>query len=218
MHNKEHHMTTTGFPRALPRVLAHEGGYVNDPQDPGGATNKGITYRVYDAYRQKNGLAPRDVREITPDEVAAIYRFQYWNPAHCDELPAGLDYVVFDGNVNSGVSRSVKWLQQALGVEQDGQVGAVTLAAIKQRDTLELIDDICDIRMAFLKRLKHWPRFGRGWTKRVSGVRAVGKAWVNKEPVSVAPAEPTPKATKPHQPESPGLLATILASLFGRKA
>lgn len=86
-------------------------------------------------------------------------------------------------------------------------------------DVVALIDRIWDRRMAFLRGLKHWPRFKNGWTTRVAGVRSVGKAWAGKEPVSVAPAQPTPKATKPHAPEpAPGWLATIFASLFGRKA
>jgi lysozyme family protein len=211
-------MTTTGFTRAMPRVLQHEGGKVDDPADPGGRTNQGVTQAVYTAYRARIGATSKDVWEMRPEERDAIYRKQYWDAISADDLPAGLDYVVFDGAVNSGVSRSSKWLQEALGVEPDGHVGAVTLAAAQAADAAELVDRICDIRMAFLKGLKHWPRFGRGWTARVSGVRTVGKAWANKQAVSVAPAKPTPKATKPQPPEVPGLLASILASLFGRKA
>ena len=124
-------MTTSGFARALPRVLAHEGGYVDDPFDPGGATNKGITFRVYDAYRTRNGLPTRDVRAISATEVAEIYRLQYWDAVKGDELPPGLDYVLFDGAVNSGPSQSIKWLQRALGdVAVDGQIGQATLAAV----------------------------------------------------------------------------------------
>lgn len=211
-------MTTTGFARAMPRVLQHEGGKVDDPQDPGGRTNQGVTQAVYTAYRARIGAPARDVFLMDATERDAIYKDQYWRAVRGDDLPAGLDYVAFDGAVNSGPSRSAKWLQQALGVEADGHIGVITLAAAQACDVPEIIDRICDIRMAFLKRLKHWPRFGRGWTSRVSGVRTVGKAWANKEPVSVAPAKPTPKATKPPEPESPGLLATLLASLFGRRA
>ena len=166
-------MTTSGFARALPRVLAHEGGYVDDPFDPGGATNKGITFRVYDAYRTRNGLPTRDVRAIAATEVAEIYRLQYWDAVKGDELPPGLDYLLFDGAVNSGPSQSIKWLQRALGsVAVDGQIGQATLAAVMAHGhPAELIDGICDRRLAFLQALKTWPRFGKGWRARVEGVR-----------------------------------------------
>lgn len=209
----EQQMTTSGFARAMPRILAHEGGKVDDPRDPGGRTNQGVTQAVYSAYRKRLGSPVRDVYDMESYERDAIYKDQYWNAIQGNELPAGLDYVVFDGAVNSGCSRSAKWLQKALGVEQDGQIGNITLAALNGKDIAEVIDDICDIRMAFLKGLKTWSTFGRGWTARVSGVRAVGKAWANKEPVRVSPAQPTPKATKPHEPEAKGLWDRI-ASLW----
>ncbi|MDQ8730492.1 glycoside hydrolase family 108 protein [Bradyrhizobium sp. LHD-71] len=172
-------MTASGFARALPRVLAHEGGYVNDALDPGGATNKGITYRVYDAYRVRKGLPVRDVRQIGGAEVAEIYRLQYWDAVKGDELPPGLDYVLFDGAVNSGPSQSIKWLQRALGdVVVDGQIGQATLAAVLAHGRpVDLIDAICDRRLSFLRALKTWPRFGKGWSGRVAGVRKVGKSW-----------------------------------------
>jgi lysozyme family protein len=172
-------MTTSGFARALPRVLAHEGGYVNDPADPGGATNKGVTFRVYDAYRTRKGLPTRDVRHIGGAEVADIYRLQYWNAVHGDELPPGLDYVLFDGAVNSGPSQSIKWLQRALGnVVVDGQIGQATLAAVMAHGRpADLVDAVCDRRLAFLRALKTWLRFGKGWSARVEAVRKLGKSW-----------------------------------------
>lgn len=207
-------MTATGFHRSMPRILAHEGGKVDDPQDPGGRTNQGVTQAVYTAYRARIGLGHRDVFDMDAGDRDAIYKDQYWRAIRGDDLPAGLDYVVFDGAVNSGPSRSAKWLQTALGVDPDGQIGSITLAAAQgYKDIPGLIDRVCDLRMAFLKRLRHWPRFGKGWTSRVSGVRAVGKAWARKEPVSVSPAEPTPKATEPTQPEAPSLWSRIKTSL-----
>src|SRR5688500_6264664 len=102
------------FEECLKLVLVHEGGYANHPKDPGGATNFGVTQRVYDGYRLKAGVAKRSVKEITKTEVSAIYKRQYWDLIDGDELPAGVDYVVFDGAVNSGCGQSVKWLQRAL--------------------------------------------------------------------------------------------------------
>lgn len=103
-------MAAERYSDALSRVLVHEAGYVNDPRDPGGATMKGVTQRTYDGYRKRNGLALRPVRQITPTEVGEIYRRSYWAAIHGDTLPAGVDYVVFDGAVNSGPSQSIKWL------------------------------------------------------------------------------------------------------------
>jgi len=168
----------TEFERSLTRVLVSEGGYVNDPRDPGGATNRGVTQRVYDAYRQRHGLQPVPVRNISSSEVDAIYRSNYWELAKCDLMPAGISYVVFDGAVNSGVSQSVKWLQRALGVTPDGIAGNATIAAIKSYGDMDkLVDAICDRRLAFLKSLKTWKTFGKGWASRVASVRATGKAW-----------------------------------------
>lgn len=168
----------TEFERALSRVLVHEGGYSNHPLDPGAATNRGVTQRVYDAYRQRHGLQIVPVRNISSSEVEAIYRASYWDLAKCDLMPAGVSYVVFDGAVNSGVAQSVKWLQRALGVAADGVVGNATLAAIQNYGNMDrLVDAICDRRLAFLKALKTWKTFGRGWASRVAAVRATGKAW-----------------------------------------
>jgi len=168
------------FASALKHVLVHEGGYVNHPKDPGGATNKGVTQRVYDGFRLKSGLAKRSVKEITDAEVSKLYKAQYWDAVNGDELPTGVDYVVFDGAVNSGVSQSVKWLQRSLPGYTgaiDGDLGAGTLGAVADdTDNDALIDRICDRRMSFLKALKTWPTFGKGWSRRVEGVRAVGQA------------------------------------------
>jgi lysozyme family protein len=201
-------MTTNGFARALPRVLAHEGGYVNDPHDPGGATNRGITFRVYDAYRTRKGLPTRDVRNISPAEVSEIYRLQYWDAVKGDELPPGLDYVLFDGAVNSGPAQSIKWLQRALGsVAVDGQIGQATLAAVMAHGRpADLVDRICDRRLAFLQALKTWPRFGKGWRARVEGVRKTARPWalgVGAAPID-AQAKPTRRAPMSDARQLPG--------------
>jgi lysozyme family protein len=160
-------MTYTNFDKALALVLEHEGGYVNDPHDPGGETNRGVTKAVYDAYRKVRGRGPQSVKFITDAELKAIYKFQYWDKVQGDHLPAGLDYAVFDFAVNSGVGRASKFLQAVLGVAQDGQIGARTLAAI--HNPINTINALCDRRMAFLRRLPTFWRFGKGWTRRVEG-------------------------------------------------
>lgn len=170
-------MTAEQFDDALKRVLVHEGGYVNHPADPGGATNKGVTQRVYDGWRRRQKKPPISVRDISDAEVAAIYRFQYWDEIRADAMPPGVDYVVFDGAVNSGPSQAVKWLQRALGVVADGIVGAATLDALdRHRDPDVLIADMLSRRLAMLKSLRTWSTFGKGWSRRLAEVKRHGQA------------------------------------------
>lgn len=172
-------MTAQNFARALERVLVHEGGYANHPKDPGGATMKGVTQNVYDAYRQRRHLSRRSVKLIEAAELQDIYRRQYWSAVKGDKLPAGVDYAVFDGSVHSGPEQSVKWLQRALGtVKVDGQIGEATLAAIERHpDHDKLIAAMLDRRLAFLQALKTWGTFGKGWAARVKQVKSIGQAW-----------------------------------------
>ncbi|WP_341989980.1 glycosyl hydrolase 108 family protein [Azorhizobium sp. AG788] len=180
-------MAASSFEAALARVLGHEGGYSNHPADPGGPTMQGVIQRVYDGYRTRHGQPLRPVRQIERGELIAIYRSQYWDAVRGDDLPAGLDYVVFDGAVNSGPGQAAKWLQRALGLPADGQVGAVTLAAAARcADLGAMVDDICDRRLAMLKRLTTWPVFGAGWGRRVAEVRRIGHAWAQSGAVPVA--------------------------------
>lgn len=165
-------MTRSNFDASLKYVLAHEGGYVNHPDDPGGATNLGITIGTLSQHLGRKATTT-DVKNISLTTASAIYRANYWDRARCDDLPSGLDYAVFDFAVNSGVSRAVQTLQKVLGVKQDGVIGPKTLAAIDTDQVLvvELIARLCAERMAFLKRLKTWGTFGKGWTRRVMGER-----------------------------------------------
>lgn len=158
------------FEHCLDLVLKHEGGYIDHPRDPGGKTNRGVTQAVYDAYRKTRGRGAQSVKFITDDEVKAIYKFQYWDRVQADLLPAGLDYAVFDFAVNSGAGRASKYLQAVLGVAQDGVIGAKTLAAVQS--PYNAINALCDRRMSFLRNLKTFLTFGKGWTRRVQDVRA----------------------------------------------
>lgn len=166
------------FNADLKRVLVLEGGYVNNPKDPGGATNFGVTQAVYDGYRKGANLAVQSVKKITSAEVAEIYRLQYANKVHYDDLPAGVDGVVFDGAVNSGPHQSALWLQRALGnVKVDGMIGLATVnAAVNYPDHDELIAKVCERRLAFMKALKTWSTFGKGWANRVGHVKVAGQA------------------------------------------
>lgn len=146
-----------------------EGGYVNHPKDPGGATDRGITQRTYDAWNRLHGRPLRPVRGISKDEANAILVSQYFAPVKFDQLPSGLDYAVVDFAVNSGTSRAAKELQKLLGVAVDGVIGNLTLAAISGRDIPELIREYCAARMRYLRGLKTWSTFGDGWSIRVEG-------------------------------------------------
>lgn len=157
------------FPIALPWTLAHEGGWSNHPDDPGGATMRGITQRTFNGFLARKGLPSRSVRSITPDEIMEIYKFQYWDALRCDDLPPGLDYAVFDFGVNSGVARAAKFLQRVVGARQDSIVGEETISKSLQADPTFIIEKLCADRMAFLRRLKTWKTFGKGWTRRVIG-------------------------------------------------
>lgn len=166
-------MATWTYDEALRRLLAHEGGYTNHPSDPGGPTNFGITIHDYRKYVKPNATAT-DVRAMKVVEAKAIYRAKYWNAQRCDELPAGLDYSVFDYGVNSGIGRSGKVLRRVVGIQDTTHV--VTddvLRAVAKRDPKALVVATNDERLAFLKRLKTWPVFGKGWGRRVAEVRSV---------------------------------------------
>jgi lysozyme family protein len=164
-------LSAQNFTRSLQLVLLSEGGYVNHPKDPGGATNKGVTQRVYDAYRKAIDAPPQSVKLISAGEVGSIYKDSYWQPIRGDELPAGVDYVVFDYAVNSGTVKAAKALQEALGVKVDGRIGLLTLDALKRADRGAIIRSICGSRLGFLKRLATWTTFGRGWSRRVDAVK-----------------------------------------------
>ena len=158
--------------RVLDWLNLSEGGYVNDPKDPGGPTNRGITERVWHSWQRNNGLEQSSVRGITKEQAEQIFIEQYFEPVWFNRLPPGLDYCMADYSVNSGPARAVKELQRVLtGLTVDGIMGNNTLAAINDnKDTAVLIETVCKKRLAFMKTLRHWPRFKNGWTTRVNEV------------------------------------------------
>ena len=168
------------FPEALRLVLKHEGGYVNHPADPGGATNLGITIGTAKRYGvDMDGDGDTDIvdmKKLTVPAASKIYKGEYWDRVAGDLLPSGLDYAVFDFGVNSGTSRAAKYLQAVLGVTQDGQIGAKTLAALEGKNPYTIIGQLCDNRLAFLKNLGTWKTFGKGWGNRVAGVKSAALA------------------------------------------
>jgi lysozyme family protein len=152
-------------------VLMHEGGYVNDPRDPGGRTNLGVTQRAWEGYVGKS-VDEAFMRKLTPEVVKPFYKAMYWDKIKGDQLPAGADYAAYDLAVNSGVGRAAKYLQEIAGVTADGAIGPKSLEAIKACNPKELVDALCDMRLAFLKRLSTFDTFGKGWSRRVAEVKA----------------------------------------------
>ena len=166
----------SGFVQALPVVFRFEGGYVDHPNDPGGATNKGITQAVYDAYRREQGKATAPVRGITDDEVEAIYFAKYWTVCKADALPWPASLCHFDAAVNHGTHGAARILQRAVGVNADGQIGPQTLAAVGSMDTATLVTRMLWERLAYYEtimlRNAKLRVFALGWLSRANALRA----------------------------------------------
>lgn len=177
------------FKNALNHVLVHEGGWSDHPRDPGGATMKGVTLITYRRHFGEDKTRD-DLRNISDGELEKIYDSGYWHKCHCNDLPSGIDYAVFDAAVNSGPGRSAKWLQASVGAEQDGSIGSETLAHVQDHAPIEVIDDICDLRLDFLRVLSTWPDFGKGWGKRVEGVRSLAAIMAGGRPSDFETLEP----------------------------
>ncbi len=153
------------FEKCLEIILHHEGGYVNHPRDPGGETNLGVTKRVYEEFG-----GTKDMKDLTVEDVTPIYRKNYWDRIKGDDLPSGIDLVVFDWGVNSGPSRAVKKLQEVVGSPADGGVGPNTLkainAAVEEKGVVAIIESYKEARQTFYESLPTFDAFGRGWTRR----------------------------------------------------
>ena len=161
---------TKNFRDCLELVLKHEGGYVDHPKDPGGRTNLGVTQRVWEEWIG-HPATEKDMRELTPAIVAPMYEMRYWRTSYCEKLPRGLDLLVFSMAVNAGAGRSVKLLQDAIGVVADGVIGPNTMARINEANVETLIDKFSEARTAYYKGLKLFPVFGRGWLARTDKER-----------------------------------------------
>lgn len=164
------------FLHSLNRVLEEEGGWADNPNDPGGATMKGITLGTYRAFKHNTNISKEELKNISDKEIQTIYKTQYWDVCQCDSLPDGIDYVVFDAAVNSGCKRASTWLQRIVGTPPDGIIGPrtvmATIKAYQQNKQLPL--DICMLRLDFVQKLKTWVHFGKGWSKRILRVAAEG--------------------------------------------
>lgn len=163
-------MAASNWKRSFELMLKSEGGFVNHKDDPGGMTNLGVTKRVWEQWvgRESN---EKEMRSLTPAMVEPLYKRKYWDACKCDDLPEGLDYLVFDFAVNAGPGRSIKTLQTAVGTTPDGIIGPKTLAAVRAIDPHELIEKFSVAKTEFYESLPTFPTFGRGWLNRVADVK-----------------------------------------------
>jgi uncharacterized protein (TIGR02594 family) len=203
-------MSASSFDEALRRLLLDERGNDDDPLDRGGRTSRGITQRSWDKWRQAHPERnlPEDVWQAPDDEVCAIYKENYWDKMHCDQLPSGLDYVVFDYGVLSGIGRAPKVLQGLLGVLADGDIGTETLGALSRANPPSLINQLCDERLVYfadiVRRHPEQVRFLEGWKSRAARVRSVAlQLWKQAVPPTPLPA-----------PKAPNIFVTVLKWLF----
>ncbi|MCB1522102.1 MAG: TIGR02594 family protein [Hyphomicrobiaceae bacterium] len=173
------------FDRALGHVLQMEGGYSDDPHDPGGPTNKGITLAVYARWvgevvgdRTRARLISR-LKRIPDVLVREIYWTRYWKPAGCRQMPPAVAMMHFDAAVNHGVTGAARLLQRALGVDVDGEIGPETRGALAKSDHLELLVRYAELRRERYRELRHFWRFGRGWLRRVDATLAQSSALIS---------------------------------------
>ena len=162
------------FTESLQEVLREEGGFVNNPRDPGGMTNLGVTRRAYEAWLGRS-VSEAEMRSLTPAKVAPFYREMYWDKCRCDELPAGLSLLVFDCAVNQGVGAASRLLQTAAGSAADGVLGPKTMAIVKVQSPRDLVHEL-----AFQRALRYMTTggiefFGKGWAKRLRTIVAVAR-------------------------------------------
>lgn len=156
---------SSGFAKAIDRVLAHEGGYVNDPMDRGGETNWGVTRNT-----ARSAGYTGSMRDMTRDQAKAIYKRLYWDGVKADQMPFAVAYQVFDAAVNHGVSAASKLIQRAVGVNDDGVIGNNTLRAINSRTVQNVLLEFNGERIRFYTAIAkpQFDRFGKGWMNRVS--------------------------------------------------
>ena len=165
------------YNKCLETILHHEGGYVNHPKDPGGETNLGVTKRVYEEHG-----GTKDMKDLTVEDVAPIYKKGYWDKMKGDDLPGGLDLCVFDFGVNAGPGRAAKYLQSMIGTTPDGGIGPMTLAALQkyvdENGLVESIEEYQKRRQEYYEKLSTFATFGRGWTRRVNETTELAKTLI----------------------------------------
>jgi lysozyme family protein len=165
----------TNWQKSFELMLQSEGGFVNHPRDPGGMTNLGVTKATWESWVGRE-VDEAEMRRLTADKVEPLYKERYFDAVRGDELPAGLDYLMFDFAVNAGAGRAIKILQAAVGVTPDGGFGPITMAAVQAVDPVELIKRFSQAKEDFYRSLTTFSTFGKGWLNRVADVKVKASA------------------------------------------
>jgi len=160
----------SNWSNAFALMLKSEGGYVNNPADPGGMTNLGVTKATWENWVGRES-DEAEMRGLTPEKVEPLYKKKYWDAVRSDELPVGLDYLLFDFAVNAGAGRAIKTLQTAVGVTPDGGFGPMTMTAVQAVDPVDLIERFSQAKEDFYRSLTTFATFGKGWLNRVADVK-----------------------------------------------
>jgi lysozyme family protein len=155
------------YSEALKAILKHEGGFVNHPRDPGGMTNLGVTKKVWEEW-VKHPVDEKAMRALTPELVSPMYKKKYWDAVKGDELPDGLDYLMFDFAINAGPGRAIKTMQKAIGTTPDGAIGPKTMQSLKEMNPAQLIEKFSVEKESFYRSLPTFQTFGKGWLRRVA--------------------------------------------------
>jgi lysozyme family protein len=157
-------MSADTFPIALAFTLDQEGGFSDNPDDPGGATMHGVTLATFQKFVPNATVA--DLKAIPDFAVSFIYWLDYWREMRCDDLPSGVDLSVWDFGVNAGPARSIEMLQQAVGADVDGDLGPLTLAAVGKMAATDLVTKLNGLQVAYYQSLPTFSEFGAGWLAR----------------------------------------------------
>jgi lysozyme family protein len=168
----------SNWKQAFEQMLASEGGFTDDERDDGNKLpdgRKGSTMLGVTQYNWENHIGHQvthdQMRKLTPADVEPLYKKKYWDAVRADELPSGIDYLVFDMGVNAGPGRAIKLLQSAVGVPADGGLGPISMKAVLAADPVELIDKFSAEKEAFYRGLKTFETYGKGWLSRVAAVK-----------------------------------------------
>lgn len=165
-------MAERNWPRAVAEVLASEGGFSDNANDNGGPTNLGVTLETFCKFVKPDGTVA-DLKALTKEQAAVVFKKQYWAHIMAADLPDGVDYCVFDCAVIAGPVRAAKILQRVVGTNPDGEIATLTLDKVHAIAPALLINRYCDARLSFLRNLADWKHFGNGWTNRVDKVRKI---------------------------------------------
>ena len=165
----------SNWPQSFRLMLASEGGFSNHPSDPGGMTNLGVTKATWENWVGRES-DEAEMRGLTPEKVEPLYKKKYFDAVRGDELPMGLDYLMFDFAVNAGAGRAIKTLQTAVGVTPDGGFGPMTMAAVQAVDPNKLIERFSQAKENFYRSLTTFATFGKGWLNRVADVKVKASA------------------------------------------